>query len=96
MDLIRAVFPFLSHVFGTSVFLFPFYTAYLEGSNDLNPELHGAPLYTWSSAALQFERNGFALAGVAQWIDCKAKGYQFDSQSGHMPGFRARSPVGGA
>ena len=24
------------------------------------------------------------------------KGHQFDSQSGHMPGLQARSPVGGA
>ena len=39
-----------------------------------------------------------ALAGVVQWIkvDWEAKGSWFDSQSGHMPGLWARSPVGGA
>ena len=26
---------------------------------------------------------------------CELKGHWFDSQSGHMPGLRARSPVGG-
>ena len=38
-----------------------------------------------------------ALAGVAQWIECwpVAKGHRFDSQSGHMPGLQAGSPVGG-
>ena len=38
-----------------------------------------------------------ALAGVAQWIECglQTKGSRFDSQSGHMPGFQTRSPVGG-
>ena len=25
---------------------------------------------------------------------CKPAGHQFDSQSGHMPGLQARSPVG--
>ena len=30
------------------------------------------------------------------WVPvCEPKGYWFDSQSGHMPGLRARSPVGG-
>ena len=42
-----------------------------------------------------------ALAGVAQWTKLwpepkgPPKGRQFDSQSGHMPGLQARSPVGG-
>ena len=42
-----------------------------------------------------------ALAGAAQWIEpgpanwaCKPNGYQFNSQSVHMPGLWARSPVG--
>ncbi|KAF6125441.1 hypothetical protein HJG60_009884 [Phyllostomus discolor] len=39
-----------------------------------------------------------ALAGVAQWIECrlacKPKGLGLDPQSGHMPGLQARSPVG--
>ena len=34
--------------------------------------------------------------GSVDWeLACKPKGCQFHSQSGHMPGFRARSPVGG-
>ena len=38
----------------------------------------------------------FALAGVAQWIECElqTKLRQFNSQSGHMPGLQARTPVG--
>ena len=39
-----------------------------------------------------------ALAGVAQWTEWPAwepKGRRFDSESGHMPGLRTRSPVGG-
>ena len=28
-------------------------------------------------------------------VDWEPKGHRFDSQSGHMPGLRARSPVGG-
>ena len=38
------------------------------------------------------------LAGVAQWIECQPLNQEdccFDSQSGHMPGLLARSPVGG-
>ena len=34
--------------------------------------------------------------GSVDWVlACKPKGVQFDSQSGHMPGLWARSPVGG-
>ena len=38
-----------------------------------------------------------ALAGVAQWIEpgLRTKGLPFNFQSGHMPGLRVRSPVGG-
>ena len=41
-----------------------------------------------------------ALTSVAQWIEhqavnWKVAGCWFNSQSGHRPGFRARSPVGG-
>ena len=37
-----------------------------------------------------------ALAGVAQWIEhWPVNQSRFDSQSGHMPGLQARSPVGG-
>ena len=38
-----------------------------------------------------------ALAHVAQWIGpgLQTKGHQLNSQSGHKPGFQARSPVGG-
>ena len=40
-----------------------------------------------------------AVIGVAQWVGHRSanqKGGQFDSQSGHMPGLQARSPVGDA
>ena len=40
-----------------------------------------------------------ALVGVAQWIECwpaNQRGHWLNSQSGHMPGPGARSPVGGA
>ena len=34
--------------------------------------------------------------GSVDWVPtCEPKGLRFDSQSGHMPGLRARSPVGG-
>ena len=38
-----------------------------------------------------------ALAGVTQWIETQPanqKGRRIDSQSRHMPGLQARSPVG--
>ena len=42
----------------------------------------------------------WALAGVAQWIECwpanEPKGCWFYSQSGYMPALQARSPFGGA
>ena len=40
----------------------------------------GLPLLVW-------------LSGLD--ITCKLKGLWFDSQSGHVPGFQTRSPVGG-
>ena len=33
------------------------------------------------------------LSGLS--VGCKPKGRRFDSQSGHMAGLQARSPVGG-
>ena len=34
--------------------------------------------------------------GSVDWVlACEPKGHWFDSQSGHMPGLRARSPAGG-
>ena len=38
-----------------------------------------------------------ALAGGPRWTECRPvnQSHQFDSQPGHMPGLRARSPVGG-
>ena len=34
--------------------------------------------------------------GSVDWVlDCEPKGHQFNSQSGHMSGLRARSPAGG-
>ena len=34
--------------------------------------------------------------GSVDWVPaCKPKKHQFNSQSGHMLGFRAKSPVGG-
>ena len=35
--------------------------------------------------------------GSVDWARvCRPRGHLFKSQSGHMPGFQARSPVGGA
>ena len=41
--------------------------------------------------------NSSVLAGVAQWIEHQPADQKVasDSQSGHMPGLWARSPVGG-
>ena len=33
---------------------------------------------------------------MAQWVNLQSKHHQFDSHSGHMPGLRAWSPVGGS
>ena len=34
--------------------------------------------------------------GSVDWVPaCQPKNHRFDAQSGHMPGFRARSPVSG-
>lgn len=52
-------FPFLSSIFETSLFLFHFYTAYLEGTNNLNQDLMGLHCIYMGSAALQFKRNDF-------------------------------------
>ena len=42
------------------------------------------------------ENNGSGWYGSVDWVPaCKTKGRWFDSQSGHMPGLEARSPVGG-
>ena len=41
----------------------------------------------------------FALAGVAQWIECQPVNQKVTGSIpslGHMPGLQARSPVGGA
>ena len=38
---------------------------------------------------------GPALAGVVQSTGLRTKAHWFDSQSGHMPGLQARSPLGG-
>ena len=40
--------------------------------------------------------NGPGWCGSVDWaLACEPKGLEFDSQSGHMPGFQARPPVGG-
>ena len=37
------------------------------------------------------------LGWLSEWsTGCEPKGLRFDSQSGHMPGLLAKSPVGGA
>ena len=42
------------------------------------------------------KKNSPSYYGSVDWaLACVSKGCWFDSQSGHMPGFRARSPVGG-
>ena len=38
----------------------------------------------------------YVLAVVAQWIECWPANHWLGSQSGHMPGLQAKSPVGGA
>ena len=48
---------------------------------------------------LFFQLKNFSCCGwgTVAWVSaCQPKGRWFDSQSGHMPGLRARSPVGGA
>ena len=43
-----------------------------------------------------FSRFSPGWSGSVGWAwACKPKGGQFNSQPGHMPGFQARSPVGG-
>ena len=52
----------------------------------------GSKIYT-----LSLKNIDSALAGVAQLVGLpfhEAKGHQFDSQSGHMPGLQAQSPAG--
>ena len=45
---------------------------------------------------IESERNSPGWCGSVDWVPaCKAKGHQFDSQSGHMPGMWARSPIAG-
>ena len=40
---------------------------------------------------------GPGWCGSVDWVPaCEARGHWFDSQSGHVPGLQARSPVGGA
>ena len=41
------------------------------------------------------KNNSPGWCGSVDWVPaCEPKGHQFDSQSGHMPGLQARSPVG--
>ena len=50
------------------------------------------------SRACTLHVNASALTGVAQWVGhrpANRKAAQLDSQSGHMPGLQARSPVEG-
>ena len=45
---------------------------------------------------LKIIENSPGSCGSVDWaLACKPKGCQLDSQSGHMPGLQARSPVGG-
>ena len=50
-------------------------------------------------SALLYKKFFFFSPGWCGSVDrkmaCELKGLQFDSQSGHMPGLQARSPVGG-
>ena len=52
-----------------------------------------AAIYLW----LIFKNCQPWLLWLVDWVPaCEPKGHQFNSQSGHIPGLQARSPVGGA
>ena len=54
----------------------------------------GAP---WRNYLAHFIKISPGCCGSVDWVPaCEPKGYQFDSQSGHMPEFQAKFPVGGA
>ena len=52
------------------------------------------------SSSLSLRKNSSFCPGWRGFVDwepaCEPKGHWFNSQSGHIPGLRARSPVGGA
>ena len=58
--------------------------------------------FTWVivyTVKASFKKPIYAVAGVAQWIECPPANQQETSSSpslGHMLGLWARSPVGGA
>ena len=60
-------------------------------------QLHGAQ-YNSTDTDVFFIRKNKASPGWCGSVDqaraCEPKGHQFNSQSGHMPGLWARSPVG--
>ena len=58
----------------------------------------GSPITGVKEGTPSWRRKGGCLGwwGSVDWVlACKARGCQFDSQSGHMPGLWARSLVGG-
>ena len=65
-----------------------------------NSGLDTSDLFSYySDKKLQFQKvRDLAVAGVAQWIECQPANQRVaDSipSLGHMPGFWAKSPVGG-
>ena len=65
-------------------------------SEDISPKkMYKWPINAWEDGQDKSLRPW--LVWLYGWMpDWEPKGRQFDSQSGHMPGLRARSPLGGA
>ena len=54
-------------------------------------------IWVWETTQLKRNRASPEWCGPVGWVSsCKPKDFQFDSQSGHMPGLRVGSPLGGA
>ena len=55
-----------------------------------------APTFRLLITTLEHYEACTGWCGSVAWVlACEPKGHWFDSQSGHMPGLQARSPVGG-
>ena len=76
-------------VFTIKIRYFSFYKMKIK--EDVNAEVMQEKIFV---EIFSFKQNFGVLAGVAQCTECWPKGHWFDSQSGHMPGLQARSPLG--